>query len=432
MDKYIGNDAFKALLEASNKQQKVLSGLNNELLNQLSNNSLQAATLFAGRNHSELVEASSHLVKAMAPYSEKYKAVFSESPSLIASKAMASKLSQINVNTGALLSQTKNTKMIDELTRSFAQAKYYEMPTIINYHLSSFKIPAVDVAFLKSSQIANSFQSEIKYPKGMKTSLRQLNVTTANDLLDNEDIDYNLENNQFEYYQSSINSVGMNIVCSGNMLLNSSSDEELFQETELMAFVEVLFITPTFGSSNPTGEKIFNAICSFLSRGEYIIDFDFDCYYHARSRDLNRSTYSQAEMMQVPARLANVGRYNHPGRSHYYFSNTTKGAYQEVKRHLHNSRVIQIAKLIPIDHCQLLDISRTNKIGKTFLNYLRFPFDDSVQNNMPKEYLLPCYVSDCCKRAGLDGIKYYGSKEYFNYVTWHDSHFYIADTNVPY
>ena len=42
---------------------------------------------------------------------------------------------------------------------------------------------------------------------------------------------------------------------------------------------------------------------------------------------------------------------------------------------------------------------------------------------MRSEYLIPSFVADCCYSSNIDGIKYYGSKEYTNYVTWDDRHF---------
>ena len=41
----------------------------------------------------------------------------------------------------------------------------------------------------------------------------------------------------------------------------------------------------------------------------------------------------------------------------------------------------------------------------------------------PREYLIPNFVSDCCKRLEIEGIKYYGGKDYSNYVSWHEGYF---------
>ena len=49
--------------------------------------------------------------------------------------------------------------------------------------------------------------------------------------------------------------------------------------------------------------------------------------------------------------------------------------------------------------------------------------EEEIANNLPRQYLLPGLVGDCCQRIGFDGIKYYGSKEYDNYVSWSDGYF---------
>ena len=40
-----------------------------------------------------------------------------------------------------------------------------------------------------------------------------------------------------------------------------------------------------------------------------------------------------------------------------------------------------------------------------------------------REYLIPNFVSDCCKRLKIEGIKYYGGTDYSNYVSWHEGYF---------
>lgn len=87
-----------------------------------------------------------------------------------------------------------------------------------------------------------------------------------------------------------------------------------------------------------------------------------------------------------------------------------------------NNDVLQTVKLKPVKGILMLDLSGSLTRGKTFLRYLRFSLSD-VNDKMPREYLIPCYVSDCCKEIGFDGIKYYGAKDYSNYVAWNDGYF---------
>ena len=50
------------------------------------------------------------------------------------------------------------------------------------------------------------------------------------------------------------------------------------------------------------------------------------------------------------------------------------------------------------------------------------------------ESLCPIYLLTVCKGTFCDksiqGIKYYGSKEYKNYVSWNDTYFDYVDSNV--
>lgn len=61
--------------------------------------------------------------------------------------------------------------------------------------------------------------------------------------------------------------------------------------------------------------------------------------------------------------------------------------------------------------------------GKEFLKYIRFDVRDNISSWMPREYLIPNFLSDCCRQVGYEGIKYYGGKGYSNYVVWHDGYF---------
>ena len=110
------------------------------------------------------------------------------------------------------------------------------------------------------------------------------------------------------------------------------------------------------------------------------------------------------------------------GRSNYYFADSRNGAEAEIKKHKSANDVLQTIILRPKKTIQLLDLFGSLARGTTFLRYLRFSLSD-VTDKMPREYLIPCFVSDCCKARGFDGIKYYGSKEYNNYVAWNDGYF---------
>ena len=232
----------------------------------------------------------------------------------------------------------------------------------------------------------------------------------------------------------------MNIICSAtetfdsmkkisneNSEYNANEESEFVEEIELMDFMDYIFKTPTLSSTHPTGIKIIEMIRNIWTSSSSTnkIGFDEDIYYHSRARYIDTAPYVSDQMLKAPVGVTGPGRYNHPGRSHYYFANTREGSIEEVRKHLKNKQEIQTIKIKPVNSIVILDLSNTMKKGNIFLKYLRYPID-SVTDIMPREYLIPCFVSDCCKKVGFEGIKYYGSKSYNNYVCWKDGYFEFA------
>ncbi len=184
-----------------------------------------------------------------------------------------------------------------------------------------------------------------------------------------------------------------------------------------MNFLSVLSDTPGFAIDDNVGQKVLRIVRSVAEH----INFDKQLYYHSRKLAQGQCPYPQNEMLRAPAGVTGPGRYNHPGRSYYYFSDTQKGAEMEVRKHC-TTEAVQTAAVAPTQNARLLDLSGTMRGGTTFLRYIRFPVTD-INSSMPREYLLPCFVSDCCRRSEIDGIKYYGGAGYSNYVCWNDGHF---------
>lgn len=82
---------------------------------------------------------------------------------------------------------------------------------------------------------------------------------------------------------------------------------------------------------------------------------------------------------------------------------------------------VQIATLKKCSEAKLIDLSQDVSKNNRFINHLRFQVCHTV-GTVVKEYLLPNYVAGCCKRVGIDGIKYRGDG-YNCYVTWKDDYF---------
>ena len=216
----------------------------------------------------------------------------------------------------------------------------------------------------------------------------------------------------------------MKKISNENAEYNGNGEDEFVEEIELMDFMDHLFRTPTLGSTHSAGKEIMEVIRNIWksSSSPNKIGFDEDFYYHSRARYSGVATYVSAQMLKAPVGVTGPGRYNHPGRAHYYFANTQHGAIEEVRKHLKNEQEIQTIKIKPVNPIVILDLSNTMRKGNIFLKYLRYPID-SITDKMPREYLIPCFVSDCCQVVGFEGVKYYGSKSYNNYVCWKDGYF---------
>ena len=319
------------------------------------------------------------------------------------------------------ISQSCQTNMIKGLRACFENANYSNMLKIMNETVSSNVISAVDIAFLKTTELPSLFPNGFKCPRGFSQSLKSLNKATAYDVANNKSLKYSTKENLFISESGKIDSKCLNVVCSGRLLLNSE-EGELFTDNELIDFCSFLARTPMHGMMNNVGQKIQELIMELYIKKSYSIGFDETCYYHCRTRRKDEAPFTYTQMLKAPVGLPWSGRYNHQGQSHYYFSNTQKGAEAEVIKHKSKNEVLQTIRILPHKEIDLLDLSQTIRRGKTFLKFLRFKISD-VNDKTPREYLIPCFVAECCKMIGFDGIKYQGSKEYNNYVVWSDGYF---------
>lgn len=334
----------------------------------------------------------------------------------------------LQMPTIAYLKTAFQTPMITEMTRALANLEYTRCIPIADEALSGVQIAAADVAFFKNTELAGVMRKELTYPRGFATALDNLNKTAAAGISDNGDIYYKVDRRAFtsdrSMEESTITSQEMNTVCAAKTILDGMNDE-FITEVELMVLISVLFRTPSFALNAIGGQKILRMVRSMMeSDSELKHGFDRDIYFHSRARNAEDVPYAGDEMLRAPVGVTGPGRYNHLGRSHYYFADTKDGAEEEIRKH-NAGKLIQTIRLTPIKSIVLLDLSGTMRRGATFLRFLRFPLKD-VNDRMPREYLIPCFVAECCQQVGFDGIKYYGGKGYSNYVTWNDGYFDIA------
>ncbi|SDB33984.1 hypothetical protein [Eubacterium oxidoreducens] len=189
-----------------------------------------------------------------------------------------------------------------------------------------------------------------------------------------------------------------------------------------MNFMTFLDEMPMLAMQNEVGKKIYRLICNFP------LQMGFDCraYYHCRTHLKDEPPYVWEQMKKAPYGVTGPGRYNHAGQAYFYFSDMKIGAETEIYKHMSTQdkekKVLQTVKVGVSENANLIDLSAKNLRGlNTLLKFIRFPLNDTGNN--PRVYLIPSFISMCCKNAGIDGIKYYGGKEYSHYVTWDDGYY---------
>lgn len=320
-------------------------------------------------------------------------------------------------NTMAQIAESFQTPEIKMLKESLIRNEISAISTFVD-SIKGIHIEAANIAFLKMAPIFES----VSLPKGMKSVIKDIHVDTAKRLSTAENISFDSDKKLFyvEYQPQDTATVSeTNILCSSLHLLSD------IDEADLISFMNYLENHLPFASTHRTGRRI-NEI---ISEWNEFSDFDCDYYYHARALPEGKEPYTEQELRQAPYGLTWQGRYNYTGESHYYFSNVPKGALMEVAKHTKEKRV-QIAKLKPKKSIRMIDLSQEITTQNKFLEFCRLKPNPGDYPNIKREYLLPCYVANCCELNGIEGIKYYGSKEYKNYVSWEDTYFDFVDSEM--
>lgn len=417
----MSEEKYKALIEFGNAYRDVIKELNDKTIKEFDDKKTKQLMNDLVHKQGFSDGVADTIRKTLSSMVQGYTSKLIMQHSNIINEKMINAISEFQIGIMYRISQSIKTEMIRGISSCFTNARFDGIAQIINKTMKMPIIQATDLAFLRTSDLIDVLGKEIIYPRGMITSLRKLNKQTADIISLNNSLEYDVERNVFTSSQGEVDSKGLNVICSGKQILSDSSGE-IFTEDELIDFTTYLSRTLTLGGTTETGKKIISFIKELFSNNEKTIGFDKDKYYHCRSHEKGIMPFTYDQMLKAPYGLPWPGRFNHAGRSHYYFADTRLGAEAEVKKHMTNEDELQTVIIKPVKEIKLLDLSGTLKNGKLFLKYLRFSLSD-VNDKMPREYLLPCYVADCCKVIGFEGIKYTGSKEYYNYVTWDDGYF---------
>lgn len=345
---------------------------------------------------------------------------------IFSNRDIAKSMADILADTAVLTNANVATDMLKDIQFGLVNSSVSAITEAIQKTLNSSLITMADFSFLKNSELMKSLSSELIMPVGLNSVLTKTNKASLKRLAFNTNIVYNNDlrrfvsiTNEDDYASAS----EMNVICRTEDFLELTNGEEVFTENELMNFMSFLDDFPMLAIDNTVGRKIYNLIRDF----PFIIGFDKDKYYHCRARNKKDSPYVWEQMRCAPYGVTYPGRYNHAGQAYFYFSDRPEGAKNEILKHMSaedkEEKELQVVEVGVDSEAKLIDLSGKDRRGlNTFFKYIRFPLEMN-QAARPREYLIPCFVSDCCRNVGINGIKYYGGKDYSNYVTWQDSYY---------
>lgn len=334
---------------------------------------------------------------------------------------IAANLSQLSMGLRSAIETYSPTPAWEQLQRSIIKGSIAAGLQDFSHVINAPVVGSQDLALLKlNSAMRTALRGS--FDRGITSIINCMHVGTAKKLAKREAFSFSKKDRSFfveDEPSSSATVQEMNVVCAGTDILHEIS------ETELVNFMTVLAQFGSFAAQDPTGKKIYELI----SNWKPVIDFDRELYYHGRAFGKDEPPYPNDEMCKAPAGMTSFGRFNSIGVSHYYFSDSPLGAIREVEKHASKPYRIQVAHIKPVQSVKLIDLSGENK-GNKFLDYCRFPVSSGSQEKRIRAYLIPSYVGQCCQLLGVDGIKYYGKKEYSNYVTWKDGHFSFVSNEI--
>lgn len=331
------------------------------------------------------------------------------------------------------------TPAIRDMADRFSSKDYFGAYESLASSLSGLTVRGPDIALLGNVggllESLGDFGYGGSIPRGTKTFVRDLSKASLERLSVSEDVSVDIRGKRLlaadaETDPGACNCVGDDSgvvsanVRSFNVLTSSLSFLEGLSEVDMMKLQQLCSDDPAFARDCKAGRVIWETVRDWKDA----ISFDRPVYYHARLKPAGTAPYLKDDMAKAPRLLVKAGRFNGPQKAYYYFSDTEHGAMQEIGKHGSEDEA-QVAEIEGKRDVRLIDLSGVGRGTNYFLKYLRFPFTNTNQV-IPPEYLVPNFVAQCCRHAGIDGIKYYGSKTYSNYVVWDDDLFRIASMRV--
>ncbi len=301
--------------------------------------------------------------------------------------------------TGALTA----SEYMSELTALWNKSKY--LTSVTERSIAAQKLAVV--RFLPNF-------NTIELPRGGKSVFKSLTKQTTEKLVQANEIQFDPKDLKF-YHKSTPERK-----LSADQIAVVESSQDLFAGIsldEIISFESQLFEDTTFALEHPVGRKIFEIIKNW----NRFINFDADIYFHARKIEDGQPPFLDQDMMKAPQNVSSHGRYNAIGKSCFYLAETKDGALKEITKHSGGRKVnIQVVGLKPVKPAKIFDLSGDANDNR-FLEHLRFTVENE-EGKIVKKYLLPNFVASCCKRIGIEGIKYQ-STGYNCLVLWNDGYF---------
>ena len=332
-------------------------------------------------------------------------------------------LIDIQTTTSIMSNTVELSEMLKDAQMNLNQLNIDGLIGVAQRMLSSSRVSMPNMTYLKITNLIHELKGMMTLPTGLVSDIDALNKSSAVKLAYNDTISYNSVIRRFETEESYATSIEMNSICAAEAVFETISSDEVFTENDLMDFMSFLNDSPMMAMGNDTGRKIYEMINNLNA----FINFDQKNYYHSRARLREEAPYVWDQMRTAPYGVALYGRYNQPGQAFFYFTDTIEGSEKEIQKHMTKNdkqlKTIQTAEIEAQQQVDLMDLSAKTMRGlNTFLKYIRFPLDNDTSMR-PRVYLIPSFVASCCRQCGIDGIKYYGGKDYSNYVTWNDGYF---------
>lgn len=277
--------------------------------------------------------------------------------------------------------------------------------------MAARSMEAQNIAFLR---LTRNYR-DMKLPRGGKTVVKALSKTAAERLTQTDQILFDPGEGRFYHKDTPERKVTANEITVAESSMDLLAGITL---DELISFESQLFEDSFFALDHPVGKKIFEIIRNWTE----FMDFDCDTYYHARMLRKGGKPFLDQEMMKAPVNISAHGRYNAIGKSCYYITDSLEGALSEIRKHSGGTKpTIQVVAIRPVKSIKLIDLSEEISGRNNFIEHLRYTVDNE-EGKIIKEYLLPNFVASCCKKLGIDGIKYL-STGYCCYVMWKDDYF---------